>query len=108
MQSIYKMHALWNCISCNKAIYLVGSRGGTSGINFSIAAKYGIIIKKGQADGIIFNPSLQGNVFQALLAIDGVCNDKKIFSFYDGCGKDDQYPLPVSFSAPSLFFVGGF
>lgn len=94
--------------SCDNCIYLVGSRGGTSGINFSISAKYGIVVHRGKAVGIVYNPILEGNVFKTLMAIKAVCNDKKIHNFYNGCGKDDQYPLPVSFSAPSLFFEGGF
>ena len=94
--------------SCDSGLYLIGSRGGSSGVNFSISSRYGIMIEKGKKVGVIYNPYLQGNVFQALKGIKYVCNDKLTMNFYNGCGRDDQYPLPVSFSSPSLYLEGGF
>lgn len=94
--------------SCKNAIYLVGSRGGTSGINFSISSKYGIIIEHGKRIGVAQYPYLQGNVYKVLKGIRLLCNDKKNINFYSGCGKDEQYPLAVSFSAPSIFIEEGF
>ena len=94
--------------SCNSGLYLIGSRGGSSGVNFSISTRYGLIIEKGKKTGVIYNPYLQGDVFQALKGIRYLCNDKLTINYYNGCGRDDQYPLPVSFSSPSLYLEGGF
>ncbi|HAZ37966.1 MAG TPA: TldD/PmbA family protein, partial [Clostridiaceae bacterium] len=42
-----------------------------------------------------------GNVFKTLSEIDGVSNELELLSFVTGgCGKMEQYPLPVGFGGP--------
>lgn len=88
-------------------IHMIGTIGGTSGFDFSVTAKHGMVIKDGHIIGRIKAPTIVGNVFEAMEGITHVCSDYKITNFYNGCGKNEQYPLPVSFSAPSICIQGG-
>jgi TldD protein len=44
---------------------------------------------------------VSGNVFKALGEIDGLTNEVELLAFArGGCGKMEQYPLPVGFGGP--------
>ena len=44
---------------------------------------------------------ISGDVFRTLGLIDGLSKEAEILSFVTGgCGKMEQYPLPVGFGAP--------
>jgi TldD protein len=44
---------------------------------------------------------VSGSVFETLGLVDGVSDTRELLSFVrGGCGKMDQYPLPVGFGGP--------
>jgi len=57
------------------------------------------------------NISLSGNVFTTLKNIVGIGNDFEIHDSGGGCGKENQYPLPVSHGSPHILIsnalIGG-
>lgn len=57
------------------------------------------------ADGKLGDPVriavITGNVFETLSLVDGLSDEKEIFSFVTGgCGKMEQSPLNVGFGGP--------
>lgn len=93
--------------SIKNGIYILGSRGGNCGENFSLNGVYGRIIRNGKIEDVIDNIYVFGNVYEVLGGLNEICSDKKIINKYGGCGKFNQYPLAVSYSSPSLFFSSG-
>ncbi len=46
---------------------------------------------------------ISGTIFETLHNIDGLSNELKILSFVGGgCGKMEQFPLPVGFGGPKV------
>jgi TldD protein len=45
---------------------------------------------------------LAGNLFSTMLNIDAIGNDFKWLNSSGGCGKGNQYPLPVGMGAPHI------
>ncbi len=93
--------------SLKRGVIAYQNGGGYSGLNFSLIAKYVRLIEDGTPTHVIRNAYIYGNIFESLKHITAICNDKTSINQFGGCGKEDQYPLPVSFSSPSVFLSNG-
>ena len=70
---------------------------------FTIAPTYAYYIRNGKIGKPVRISVVTGNVFEALSDIDCITNNVEIFSFVGGgCGKMNQYPLPVGFGGPYI------
>ena len=91
-------------------VYLVKSMGGMANMDgsFLFHADRGYIIKGGEIRECIRDVALSGNVLEILKDIRSVCNDLKLkcSAPFGGCGKGEQYPLPVSLGGPSMVIRG--
>lgn len=84
-------------------VYAVSSKGGqTNGEMFSFAASKGFMIRNGQLAEMVRDVMLSGNVFTTLQNIDAVGNDQTLHDSGGGCGKGEQFPLPVSHESPHI------
>ena len=84
-----------------KGYYIKSIKHGSGMSTFTIAPHIAYEIK----DGKIFRPVqisvITGNVFETLGLIDGLTDKCEMKSFVTGgCGKMEQYPLPVGFGGP--------
>jgi TldD protein len=51
--------------------------------------------------------ALSGNILDLLSHIEGATKDFEIMSgYFGGCGKGDQFPLPVGLGGPKLIVDG--
>ena len=51
--------------------------------------------------------SLSGNILDLLMNVEGGTKDLKLYSgYFGGCGKDEQFPLPVGDGGPKLVISG--
>ncbi len=94
-----------------EGIYAKNWYGGTTSMEmFTFSAGEAYMIRNGRIAEPIRPVMLTGNVFQTLQNIDGIANDLD-FNQGGGCGKGEQYPLPVSNGSPhiriSRCLVGG-
>lgn len=68
---------------------------------FTIAPNISYEIVDGKIAGPVKISVISGDVFRTLGLIDGLSKEAEILSFVTGgCGKMEQYPLPVGFGAP--------
>ena len=93
-------------------VYAKGAFGGqTNGELFTFVPEVSYIIRDGKISEMVKNISLSGNVFTTLKNIVGIGNDFEIHDSGGGCGKGNQYPLPVSHGSPHILIsnalVGG-
>ncbi|MCJ8346736.1 TldD/PmbA family protein, partial [bacterium] len=97
-------------------IYAVSLRGGFGGEDFSFSPLKGYIIKNGKICEPVKNFNITGNLFETLGNIDGITGPEDFETLAasgenGGCGKMEQYPLPVGMTAPririSKITVGG-
>lgn len=93
-------------------VYAVNSKGGqTNGEMFTFTAAKGYMIRNGQLAELVRDVTLSGNLFTTLANIDAVGNDQTLHDSGGGCGKGDQFPLPVSHESPHIriknLVVGG-
>lgn len=93
-------------------IYAKGAFGGqTNGELFTFVPEVSYIIRNGKISETVKNISLSGNVFTTLKNIVGIGDDFQINDSGGGCGKGNQYPLPVSHGSPHILIssvlVGG-
>lgn len=93
-------------------IYARGSFGGETNTElFTFIAENAYLIENGQITKLLKNVSLSGNVFETLKNIVGIADDFKIVDSSGGCGKGNQFPLPVSDGSPHLYMskavIGG-
>ncbi|MEN3044452.1 MAG: TldD/PmbA family protein [Candidatus Hydrothermales bacterium] len=93
-------------------IYVKGSIGGQTELEmFTFSAQCGYIIKDGKIKEPVRDVILTGNVFETLKNIDAVGNDLVFRGGLGGCGKNGQYPLPVSTGSPHIriknILIGG-
>lgn len=87
----------------NLGVYAVKSKGGqTNGEMFSFAASKGYMIRNGKIAEMVRDVNLSGNVFTTLANIDMIGNDQTLRDSGGGCGKNDQFPLPVSHESPHI------
>jgi len=84
-------------------IYACGAYGGQTSLeNFSFSSAYAYMIRDGRIAEMVKDVILAGNLFATLMNIDAIGNDFKWINSAGGCGKGDQYPLPVSFGSPHI------
>jgi TldD protein len=74
---------------------------GSGMTTFTLAPSLAYAIKDGKVAYPVKISVVSGNVFQALNEIDGVSDTVSLHSFIlGGCGKMEQFPLPVGFGGP--------
>ncbi len=83
-------------------VYAVDSYGGSGGEMFSFEAGFGYMIRNGKLGEMVRDVQLSGNLFKTLARIDAVGNDFLIQDDTGGCGKNEQYPLETTCSAPHI------
>lgn len=82
-------------------IYIETIKHGSGMSTFTLAPSLAYTIKNGKIDEPINVSVVTGSVFQALKDIDGLSDKLELLSFVTGgCGKMEQYPLPVGFGGP--------
>ncbi|MCM1990696.1 TldD/PmbA family protein [Oceanirhabdus seepicola] len=80
-----------------------GTNGGqTNGDNFTFSASYGYMIRDGKVCELVRDINLAGNVFETLKNIDMIGNENTSHDSGGGCGKGEQFPLPVSDGGPRI------
>lgn len=84
-------------------ILACNSNGGqTNGEMFTFSAQYSYMIRDGKIAELVRDVNLTGNVFTTLKNIDMVGKEESIQDGSGGCGKNDQFPLPVSMGGPYI------
>ena len=87
----------------NNGLYVVGALGGQTELEmFTFSSIKAYKIKNGKLGEMVRDVVLTGNVFETLMNIEGIGNDLRLFGGLGGCGKGNQYPLPVSDGAPHI------
>ncbi len=88
-----------------KGIYAIQTLGGQVGMDgsFFFKAVRGYWVENGEKQYPLKDVSLTGNILQLLKNVEGATKDLVIFStYFGGCGKDGQSPLPVGLGGPKL------
>jgi TldD protein len=84
-------------------IYACEAYGGQTQLeNFSFSSGYAYMIRNGKIAEMVKDVILSGNLFTTLENIDAIGNDFKWLNTAGGCGKGNQYPLPVGMGAPHI------
>ncbi len=84
-------------------IYAIKAYGGQTVFEqFTFSAAYAYEIKNGEIGEMLKDVVLTGNVFETLRSIEMIGNDRKMFGGAGGCGKENQFPLPVTDGAPHI------
>ena len=87
----------------DQGLYVVGSKGGQTAIElFTFAAGKAYMIRNGSIGEMVRDVTLSGNLFKTLENIDAIGNDERHQDGPGGCGRDSQFPLPVSMGAPHI------
>lgn len=86
-----------------EGVYIDDLNHGSGMTTFTIAPKKAYMIRDGQIAEPVLISVITGNVMKTLNEIDGVSDEVKLFSFaLGGCGKMEQFPLPVGFGGPYI------
>ncbi|MHA1222101.1 MAG: TldD/PmbA family protein [Candidatus Heimdallarchaeaceae archaeon] len=95
-------------------IYAAGTSGGQANLDgtFLFKCSRGYMIEKGEITKPIKDAALSGQILDFIKQISGVGKEMELFtSYFGGCGKAGQYPLPVGLGGPHLVvdevLVGG-
>ena len=81
--------------------YIKTLKHGSGMSTFTIAPSLAYEIVDGKIGDPVKIAVITGNVFETLNLIDGLSDHTEMFSFVTGgCGKMEQYPLPVGFGGP--------
>jgi predicted Zn-dependent protease len=84
-------------------IYACDAYGGQTQLeNFSFSSGYAYMIRDGKIAEMVKDVILSGNLFSTLDNIDAIGNDFKWINTGGGCGKGNQFPLPVGMGAPHI------
>ncbi len=84
-------------------IYACDAYGGETQLeNFSFSSGYAYMIRNGKLAEMVKDVILAGNLFTTLENIDTIGNDFKWLNTSGGCGKGNQFPLPVGMGAPHI------
>ena len=84
-----------------RGIFIDSVKHGSGMSTFTLAPSMAYLIENGKVTRPVRFSVITGNVMQTLDQIDAVSNELEILSFVGGgCGKMEQYPLPVSFGGP--------
>jgi len=87
----------------DNGIYAVSALGGQTELEmFTFSSGKAYMIKNGKIGPMLRDVVLTGNVFETLKNIDGIGNDLEMHGGLGGCGKDRQFPLPVSDGGPHI------
>ncbi len=87
--------------SIDKGIFVDTIKHGSGMSTFTIAPSRAYMIENGKITTPIKVSVVTGNVFETLEKVDAVSEEFKLMSFVGGgCGKMEQYPLPVGFGGP--------
>lgn len=82
-------------------IYIETIKHGSGMSTFTIAPSLAYYIKNGKIAEPVNISVVTGNVMETLNEIDGLSDEVKILCFIlGGCGKMEQFPLPVGFGGP--------
>lgn len=86
-----------------KGIYVETFKHGSGMSTFTIAPQRAHMIENGKITRPVKVSVITGSVFQALNDIDALSEEFELFSFVGGgCGKMEQFPLPVGFGGPYM------
>jgi len=84
-------------------IYACDVYGGQTQLeNFSFSSGYAYMIRNGKIAEMVKDVILAGNLFTTLENTDAIGNDFKWLNTGGGCGKGNQFPLPVGMGAPHI------
>ncbi len=84
-------------------IYARGAYGGETALeNFSFSSGYAYMIRNGKIAEMVRDVVLAGNLFETMMNIDAIGNDFRWDMVGGGCGKYNQFPLPVTCGAPHI------
>jgi TldD protein len=84
-----------------RGIYIESVKHGSGMSTFTLAPSMAYLIEAGTVTRPVRFSVITGNVMKTLDQIDAVSSEFEILSFVGGgCGKMEQYPLPVSFGGP--------
>ncbi len=87
----------------DNGIYAVSALGGQTELEmFTFSSGKAYMIKNGKIVSMVRDVILTGNVFETLKNIDGIGSELKMHGGLGGCGKDGQFPLPVSDGGPHI------
>ena len=82
-------------------LFIETIKHGSGMSTFTIAPSLAYRIRGGKLAEPVNISVLTGNVFETLSEIDGLSDELELLSFVTGgCGKMEQYPLPVGFGGP--------
>ena len=85
----------------DKGIYVDTINHGSGMSTFTIAPARAYKIENGKITTPVRVSVITGNVFETLAEVDAVSEEFELLSFVGGgCGKMEQYPLPVGFGGP--------
>lgn len=90
-------------------IYAIQSSGGQveGDGSFVFKAVRGYWIENGKIQYPIREVALSGNILELLSKVEGGTKDLKLRSgYFGGCGKGEQFPLPVGMGGPKLIIDG--
>jgi TldD protein len=86
-------------------IYAISTAGGQANMDgtFMFKALRGYYVDKGEQKYPLREVTLTGSILDFLKNIEGATKELFVFSsYFGGCGKDEQYPLPVGLGGPHL------
>jgi TldD protein len=84
-------------------IYACDAYGGQTQLeNFSFSSGYAYMIRNGKIAEMVKDVILAGNLFTTLENIDAIGDDFKWLNTGGGCGKGNQFPLPVGMGSPHI------
>ncbi len=82
-------------------IYIETVKHGSGMSTFTIAPNLAWLVRDGRQDRPLKVSVITGNVMETLGRIDGLTREWSVMGFVGGgCGKMEQYPLPVGFGGP--------
>jgi len=85
----------------DRGIYVETIKHGSGMSTFTLAPALAYKIEKGKITTPVRISVITGNVFQTLAEVDALSEEFELLSFVGGgCGKMEQYPLPVGFGGP--------
>jgi len=87
--------------SIDYGVYIDTIKHGSGMSTFTIAPSRAYLIEDGKITTPIKLSVITGNVFETLDLVDAVSEEFELLSFVGGgCGKMEQFPLPVGFGGP--------
>jgi TldD protein len=87
--------------SVSRGIYIDSIKHGSGMSTFTLAPSIAYLIEDGEIKHPLSISVITGSVFKTLGEIEGLSDNLELFSFVSGgCGKMEQYPLPVGFGGP--------